>query len=269
MRPPQLAARQVAYLSCSAPEKAVDTFHAVTGIVWPDLPPWSDALSGNNAVKRKPSAAAVSAAAPPAAAAADDENAAQPQATTAPPPADPASDAGPHFPEEFRLLQAGPSAADAVVLEASSWEGTGGQRFLQMRAVAEQVAEQMSNRVGGAGSKAAPGGLGGAASSGAAADAATVAAAAVAGAEGPLRLPVLGEYVGGCRPNAMLVATVVKAHGRRRRLDDACRVVLSMADWGLKPDVAVFNSLAAAAVWNGRMDLALQVGGGRGGRPSV
>ncbi|CAN0508886.1 unnamed protein product, partial [Ectocarpus sp. 8 AP-2014] len=57
----------------------------------------------------------------------------------------------------------------------------------------------------------------------------------------------------------MLVATVVKAHGRRRRLDDACRVILRMVDWGIKPDVAVFNSLAAAAVWNGRMDLALQV----------
>ncbi|CAN0249101.1 unnamed protein product [Laminaria digitata] len=79
------------------------------------------------------------------------------------------------------------------------------------------------------------------------------------GVNGPLRLPALGGYVGGCRPNGMLVATLVKAHGRRRRLDDACRVVLGMVDWGLKPDVAVFNSFAAAAVWNGRIDLALEV----------
>eukprot|EP00752_Nemacystus_decipiens_P004025 g3686.t1 len=228
----------MAYLSCSDPQKAVDTFHAVTGIVWPDLPPWSDALSGNNDAQH------TSAHKPSSGAAGYNGNAGQNAATpqgTAPSH----DDAGPHFPEEFRLLQAGPSEADAWALEASSWEGTGGQRFLQMRAVAEQVAEQMSNRVGGAGrARAATAGAG---------------AEAAGTAEGPLRMPALGEYVGGCRPNAMLVATVVKAHGRRRRLDEACRVVLRMADWGLKPDVAVFNSLAAAAVWNGRMDLALQV----------
>lgn len=223
----------MAYLSCSAPEKAVDTFHAVTGIVWPDLPPWSDALSATPAT---------------AAAATHHESATPTQAGAAHSALASDDDAGPHFPEEFRLLQAGPSTADAVVLEASSVEGTGGQRFLQMRTVAEQVAEQMSNRA----SKAV--GLGGAG---------VDAVAPAAGAGGPLRLPALGEYVGGCRPNAMLVATVVKAHGRRRRLDDACRMVLRMADWGLKPDVAVFNSLAAAAVWNGRMDLALQVGSGQ------
>lgn len=252
----------MAYLSCSAPQKVVDTFHAVTGIVWPDLPPWSETFPGAaNAVnKRKPSAAAHS----------DTHESASPQ-PTAPSAQAPGGDAGPHFPEEFRLLQAGPSTTDALVLEASSWEGTGGQRFLQMRAVAEQVAEQMSNRVGGAsaaaGAKAkAAGGVGVGADSDSDSDAdaaAAAAAAPVATAEGPLRMPALGEYVGGCRPNAMLVATVVKAHGRRRRLDDACRLVLRMTDWGLKPDVAVFNSLAAAAVWNGRMDLALQVRWGR------
>lgn len=228
----------------------MDTFHAVTGIVWPDLPPWSDALfsnakGGSNTASRRKAFAAV---------AAVDENAATPQASAPSAPTLPSEDAGPHFPEEFRLLQAGPSTADALVLEASSWEGTGGQRFLQMRAVAKQVAEQMSNRVGDRDANAAG-------DSGGSVDADADAGAAP-GAEGPLRRPALGEYVGGCRPNAMLVATVVKAHGRRRRLDDACRVVLRMADWGLKPDVAVFNSLAAAAVWNGRMDLALQVGVG-------
>lgn len=74
-----------------------------------------------------------------------------------------------------------------------------------------------------------------------------------------VKRPALGSYVGTCRPNALLVSTLVKAHGRRRRVDDAVRVVLKMPDWGLKPDVAVFNSLAAAAVWNRRMDLALEV----------
>ena len=252
----------MAYLSCSAPQKAVDTFHAVTGIVWPELPPWSDTLSGHvqHATTRPTSpAAAISATAVSATAAADiaaEENATAPQPTVPSAQAPDEDNAGPHFPEEFRLLQAGPSTADALVLEASSWESTGGQRFLQMRSVAEQVAEQMSNRVGGAAAAAkakaqAAGGAG--------------AGAAAGPAEGPLRMPVLGEYVGGCRPNALLVATVVKAHGRRRRLDDACRLVLKMTDWGLKPDVAVFNSLAAAAVWNGRMDLALQVSVGVGG----
>ncbi len=211
----------MAYLSCSAPQEAVDTFHAVTGIVWPDLPPWPDASFPDGAAA--------------AAAAANGEQ----------------------FPEEFRQLQAGPSPTDAMVLEAASWEGTGGQRFLQMRAVAEQVAEQMHmsnrDRVGGS-----SGGGGGSSTAGATAGR-QGGTAANGDAEGPLRRPALGEYVGGCRPNGMLVATVVKAHGRRRRMDDACRVVLRMADWGLKPDVAVFNSLAAAAVWNGRMDLALQV----------
>lgn len=208
----------MAYLSCGAPDEAVDTFHAVTGIVWPDSAPWADPLSG------KASASATQ-----------------------------------EFPEEFRLLQAGPSAADAVVLEAASCEGTGGQRFLQMRAVAEQVAEHMSNRVGGSrGGAGGPTTVGGATGSSGGTEAATATEAASA-AGGPLKLPVLGEYVGGCRPNGRLVATVVKAHGRSRRLDEACRVVLKMADWGLKPDVAVFNSLTAAAVWNGRVDLALQV----------
>lgn len=87
--------------------------------------------------------------------------------------------------------------------------------------------------------------------------------AAAASGSGVLKRPSLGPYVGGCRPNALLVATLVKAHGRRRRIDDAARTVLSMADWGLRPDVAVFNSLSAAAVWNGRMDLALEVRGAR------
>ena len=221
----------MAYLSCAAPQEAVDTFHAVTGIIWPDSPPWPDA----------PGAGAGA-----AGATADGEQ----------------------FPEEFRLLQAGPSTTDALVLEAASWEGTEGQRFLQMRAVAEQVAEHMSNRASGPGAGAGAPAAVAPSSGGANANA----AAAAAAAEGPLRRPALGEYVGGCRPNGMLVATVVKAHGRRRRLDDACRVVLRMADWGLKPDVAVFNSLAAAAVWNGRMDLALQVRvavDGGGWRPHV
>eukprot|EP00903_Cladosiphon_okamuranus_P006597 g6444.t1 len=235
----------MAYLSCSAPQKAVDTFHAVTGIVWPDLPPWSD--TANPVVKRKPSTPAIST----HDADSDIHESASPR-TAAPSAHAPKDDAGPQFPAEFQLLQDGPSRDDALVLEASSWEGTRGQRFLQMRAVAEQVAEQMSNRAG----RAAAAGVG----VGADADAdAGAAAAPAATSEGPLKMPALGEYVGGCRPNAMLVATVVKAHGRRRRLDDACRLVLRMADWGLKPDVAVFNSLAAAAVWNGRMDLALQV----------
>lgn len=221
---------QMAYLSCGTPEKAVDTFHAVTGIVWPESAPWPDPHQQ----------ASITAA---------DGNTAE------------------EFPEEFRLLQAGPSAADAMVLEATSREGTGGQRFLQMRAVAEQVAEDMSNRVGGGGAGGSTtivgGGGGGVAGSSRGMEAVAAAGASVAAtaaaAVGPLKRPALGEYVGGCRPNGMLVATVVKAHGRSRRLDDACRMVLRMADWGLKPDVAVFNSFAAAAVWNGRVDLALQV----------
>lgn len=73
------------------------------------------------------------------------------------------------------------------------------------------------------------------------------------------RRPALGEYVGDCRPNGFLVATLVKAHGKRGRLDDACRTVLTMSDWGLRPDAAVFNALAAAAVWNGRLDIAVEV----------
>ncbi|CAM9576390.1 unnamed protein product, partial [Hapterophycus canaliculatus] len=193
----------IAYLSCGEPQKAVDTFHAVTGIIWPEYAPWPEVSS----VRRGTGGGS-----------------GQRQAA---------------FPEEFRLLQAGPAADDVDALEASSREGTGGQRFLQMRTVAEMAAEHLSNRFGGG--------------------AVAAAAAAAVGMDGPLKRPALGEYVGDCRPNGMLVATVVKAHGRRRRLDDACRAVLRMADWGLKPDVAVFNSLAAAAVWNGRMDLALQV----------
>ena len=73
------------------------------------------------------------------------------------------------------------------------------------------------------------------------------------------RRSALGGHAGDCRPNGFLVATVVKAHGKRRRPDDACRTVLRMADWGLRPDAAVFNSLAAALVWNGRLDLAVEV----------
>ncbi|CAN0409001.1 unnamed protein product, partial [Ectocarpus fasciculatus] len=206
----------MAYLSCGEPQKAVDTFHAVTGIIWPDLPAWPDATSGKRRARARQQKKAAAAA---------------------------AATAGAAFPEDFRLLRAGPSTADAEALEASSWEGTGGQRFLQMRAVAEQV----------------EGGGGSVAPAAASRPVAAVGADTAAAGGGPLRRPALGEYVGGCRPNGMLVATVVKAHGRRRRLDDACRVVLRMVDWGIKPDVAVFNSLAAAAVWNGRMDLALQV----------
>lgn len=226
----------MAFLSCGAPEKAVDTFHAVTGIVWPQSAPWPDSVSGKARGSKRDRQQQLK---KPAAGTADDD-----------------ADSADQFPEEFQRLQAGPSAADAMVLEAASWEGTGGQRFLQMRAVAEQVAEQMSNRVGGGGGAGDSKTVGGAAGSAGGKEA--VAAAATA-AGGPLKLPALGEYVGGCRPNGRLVATVVKAHGRCRRLDEACRVVLTMADWGLKPDVAVFNSLAAAAVWNGRVDLALQV----------
>ncbi|CAN0027358.1 unnamed protein product [Scytosiphon promiscuus] len=234
----------IAYLSCGEPQKAVDTFHAVTGIIWPDYAPWPDASSVGRLIgstgkqQSAVSAAATAEESATAIAVGDSAGAAQPSAP-APAGTDPATK--PKFPEEFRLLLAGPSEDDAEALEASSLEGTGGQRFLQMRTVAEQAAEHLSNRFGAGGAVAA------------------AAAAAALGMESPLKRPALGEYVGECRPNGMLVATVVKAHGRRRRLDDACRMVLRMADWGLKPDVAVFNSLAAAAVWNGRMDLALQV----------
>lgn len=230
----QLAINQIAYLSCGEPQKAVDTFHAVTGIIWPDYAPWPDTSSvrrrttETRSIKQQPAAVTngASTATPPTAA---DAESTEPAQSSSPPAS---ATAKPEFPEEFRLLLAGPSNDDADALEASSWEGTGGERFLQMRTVAEQAAEHLSNRF----------------------------ATSVVGMDGPLKRPALGEYVGECRPNGMLVATVVKAHGRRKRLDDACRMVLRMADWGLKPDVAVFNSLAAAAVWNGRMDLALQVG---------
>ncbi|CAM9855815.1 unnamed protein product, partial [Ectocarpus sp. 12 AP-2014] len=221
----------MAYLSCGEPQKAVDTFHAVTGIIWPDLPPWPDATSGKVRARARQQKKAAAAAADGAT---SDTDTAEEEAAAA------RAAAADQFPEDFRLLRAGPSTADEEALEASSWEGTGGQRFLQMRAVAEQA--EGGGSVTPVASRAVAVGVDTAAAGG-----------------GPLKRPALGEYVGGCRPNGMLVATVVKAHGRRRRIDDACRVVLRMVDWGIKPDVAVFNSLAAAAVWNGRMDLALQV----------
>lgn len=241
--------RQIAYLACGEPHRAVDTFHAVTGIIWPEYAPWPDAffsvrrrVATRNKQPQQPAAAAAAAATNGSTIeSARTTGGDAPAAATSTAPADAHAVTKPKFPEEFRLLMAGPSEDDADALEASSWEGTGGERFLQMRTVAEQAAEHLSNRFREGGAVAA------------------AAAAAAVGMEGPLKRPALGEYVGECRPNGMLVATVVKAHGRRRRLDDACRVVLKMADWGLKPDVAVFNSLAAAAVWNGRMDLALQV----------
>ncbi|CAN0196838.1 unnamed protein product, partial [Discosporangium mesarthrocarpum] len=58
-------------------------------------------------------------------------------------------------------------------------------------------------------------------------------------------------------PNILLSATLIKAHGRRRRVDEAYRVLDAMVgEWGLRPDVVIFNSLASAAVWNGRPHLA-------------
>lgn len=254
----------------------METFHAVTGIVWPDLPPWpslSDGASTASASSSKPKGGskrsvkavaggntkgnvngnnAIGDANGSARGNVNGNNATGSGNTVSPGATTTAS--GVELPEEFRLLKEGPRAEDAAALEASSWEGTGGQRFLQMRGVgAEAMAAAAAAAVGlmeggaGGGGVGSGGGLGG------------------LGVSGPLRLPALGAYVGGCRPNALLVATLVKAHGRRRRLDDACRVVLGMVDWGLKPDVAVFNSLAAAAVWNGRIDLALEVRGGRAG----
>eukprot|EP00904_Undaria_pinnatifida_P010501 jgi/Undpi1/6581/HiC_scaffold_20.g09060.m1 len=196
----------ISYLLCKEPEKAVETFHAVTGIVWPDLPPWpslndstTSFSSSSNSSKPKGSNSK-RVAKRNAKVSTKGNNVVSPGVTTAA--------SGVELPEEFRLLKEGPSAEDKAAMEASSWEGTGGQRFLQMRPVG---AEAM--------------------------------AAAAAEAAG---LVEAGGGGGG-------------AHGRRRRLDDACRVVLGMVDWGLKPDVAVFNSFAAAAVWNGRIDLALEV----------
>lgn len=224
----------------------MDTFHAVTGIVWPPLPPSvsDEGKTTTTNKKKKNSRAAAAAAAiiePPV-----PEDTTPGTTTTTSPAATAAAEVA--LPEEFRLLKDGPPPAGS-----SMWNGTGGQRFLQMREVgAAAVDYDYDNGAwegggGGGGSGASRGGGAGGAT----------AAAAVAS---PLRKPALGEYVGGCRPNELLVATVVKAHGRRGRVDEACRAVLTMAaDWGLKPDVAVFNSLAAAAVWNGRMDLAIEV----------
>lgn len=230
----------------------------MTGIVWPDLPPWPALTTAKKTNKPSTRAANPNAAAsgvangtsvekmgdgsPRTATLANNGNAAvgtisasittgvdagaskvTPSATTAA--------SGVELPEEFLQLKAGPSPDDLAALEASSLEGTNGQRFLQMREVGPDVE---NGEWEGTEAVARAGGT-------------------------PLRRPVLGEYVGECRPNGRLVATMIKAHGRRKRLDDACRVVLRMVDWGLKPDVAIFNSLASAAVWNGRIDLALEV----------
>lgn len=198
----------------------MDTFDAVTGIIWPSLPPWPDlqarakrrADTGGKAGKKARAAAAL---------------VVPPIVDSATPDATAAFSSEVELPEEFSLLKAGPPA------DAAIWNGTGRQRFLQMREV--DAIDHGGEWEGGD--------------------------PASRGAGAPLRKPALGEYVGGCRPNELLVATMVKAHGRRGRLDDACRTVLRMVDWGLRPDAAVLNSLAAAAVWNGRMDLAIEVRG--------
>lgn len=209
---------KLAYLMCKDPQKAVDTFHAITGIAWPELPPWPEpSLPKARGHKRSVSS----------------KKRRQLERTTmkgvdpyksVPMPSNMTlrrDELGrfPNVPAEFLELKAGPAHAedDSAPLEMTTEErgAMAGERFLQLREAGSM------------------------------------------GAEAPALAP--GPYVGNCRPNALLVATVVKAHGRRRRLDDACRAVQRMEDWGLRPDAAVFNSLAAAAAWNGRLDLALEV----------
>ncbi|CAN0249035.1 unnamed protein product, partial [Laminaria digitata] len=145
----------ISYLLCKEPEKAVETFHAVTGIVWPDLPPWpslSDGAPAASAGSSKPKGnpkrnvkANVKANGKANVKGNVKGNASGnvkgnvegntnkvTGGTTVSPGATTAA-SGVELPEEFRLLKEGPRKEDAAALEASSWEGTGGQRFLQMR----------------------------------------------------------------------------------------------------------------------------------------
>lgn len=234
---------------CKEPQKAVDIFYAVTGIVWPELPAWPGpqkletrgGLRGMSEKRRRKIERRTQ------------EGVEAPKSVPMPKGASTRSGArvdgadAADIPVEFVALKAGPVARDDETepLDVSPEEhgAMSGEGFLQMREVAVDgvaVGEGEMRTVGSA-----------------------IAGKAVAGAgetQGSVKTaPTLGPYVGSCRPNVLLVATVVKAHGRRRRLDDACRTVLCMEDWGLRPDTAVFNSLASAAVWNGRLDLAVQV----------
>lgn len=215
----------------------MDTFYAVTGIIWPELPPWSASSSsqgpqGSRGSRSVPSSVNANFVSNSTSATHRADNEVFPRDEVA----------------ELSLLRAGPPSDLKDSFEAFSlWEGTAGERFLQMRDIGQSdgVGDSFSSIDGNEESWACEGvpyDEGGRAERG-----------------GSIRRPVLGAYVGDCRPNGFLVATLVKAHGKRGRLDDACRTVLTMPDWGLRPDAAVFNALAAASVWNGRLDIAVEV----------
>ncbi|CAM9449725.1 unnamed protein product [Choristocarpus tenellus] len=78
-------------------------------------------------------------------------------------------------------------------------------------------------------------------------------------AEPAQSLSVISFVPKSCDPNVLLCTTLIKARGRQRRLDEAFRVLENLECWGLEPDVGVFNSLTAAAVWNDKMDMALEL----------
>lgn len=225
---------QTAYLQCNEPQKAVDTFYAVTGIVCPELPPWPASSSSRGARGGERSRSVPS---PKHAKFVSNSTSAIHQ------------EVFPHEDvEELALLRAGlPSDLKDSFEAYSSWEGTGGERFLQMRDIdrIHGVGESITSRDGDEEPWTCEG--------------VPYDDGVHAERGGSTRWPALGEYVGDCRPNGFLVATLVKAHGKRGRLDEACRTVLTMPDWGLRPDAAVFNALAAAAVWNGRLDIAVEV----------
>lgn len=160
---------QVAYLECREPQKAVDTFHAVTGIVWPELPPWPTAqrrrtkarrLNGdarpestsnedhaynqNTGAQQQPQQqnGAVKTSVNGARSGGDAVGGGTEIADASAPRRN-ASRQAVELPEEFQLLKTGtPSAFDVhngleddvlSMTPTSAWGSTGGERFLQVR----------------------------------------------------------------------------------------------------------------------------------------